>query len=297
MAHIPVLLDEVLDLLDPKPGQVMVDGTAGGGGHTIPIAKALAPGGSMIAIDWDKKRIDDLNQKLSQEDLDLEKLVLVQSNYADLPDILKEESLGGVDGLLVDLGFSSDQLGEGRGFNFKGEEEPLVMTYDNDAQPLYQLLPQLGQNKLTEIIRDLSDERYARRIAKALVEAMRKEPITTNHQLADVIRASVPRGYEKGRIDPATRTFMALRIYINRELENLGKLLGSLEQVMNKDGVVTIITFHSKEDAIVKSFFKGLAQEGRAELLNKKVIKASRDEVESNPRSRSAKLRGIRIIK
>ena len=296
MAHVPVLLKEVLEMLDPKPGEIMVDATLGAAGHGLQIAKKLAPGGSFVGIDWDWQRLETAKKILEKEDIDLKKLVLVEDNYAELKEILEDESLEKIDGLLLDLGFSSDQLGEGRGFAFKGKEEPLEMTYSRRLLPAYQTLPQLGEQKLIEIIREFSDERYAPRIAKAIVDRRRKgPPIVTNKDLAEIIRRAVPKNYERGRIDPATRTFMALRMYINGELDNIKDLLASLGEVMNSGGRVVIISYHSKEDAIIKSFFKEMAWDGKVKLLNKKVIKASKEEVEINPRSRSAKMRAIQI--
>lgn len=296
MAHVPVLLKEVLEMLDPHPGERMVDATLGTAGHGLQIAKKLAPGGSFVGIDWDWQRLEGAKEILEKEDIDLKKLVLVEDNYAKLGEILKDESLEKIDGLLLDLGFSSDQLGEGRGFAFKGKEEPLMMTYSQKLLPAYQVLPQLGEQKLIEIIRQFSDERYAPRIAKAIVLRRRVgPPIVTNKDLAEVIRRAVPKNYERGRIDPATRTFMALRIYMNSELDNINNLLASLENVMSSGGRVVIISYHSKEDAIIKDFFRELALRGKAKLLNKKVVKASSEEVEINPRSRSAKLRAIQI--
>ena len=296
MAHVPVLLKEVLEMLDPKPGEAMVDATLGAAGHGLQIAKRLSPGGSFVGIDWDWQGLTAAKEILGKENLDLKKLVLVEDNYARLGEILEEESLEKIDGLLVDLGFSSDQLDDGRGFSFKGKEEPLKMTYSEKALPVYQMLPQLGEQKLIEIIREFSDERYAPRIAKAIVERRRQGlSIVTNKDLAEVVRRAVPKNYERGRIDPATRTFMALRIYANNELDNIRGLLGSLESVMGVGGRVVIISYHSKEDVIIKDFFKDMAWNGRAKLLNKKVIKASKEEVEINPRSRSAKLRAIQI--
>jgi len=296
MAHVPVLLKEVLEMLDPHSGEVMVDATLGAAGHGLQIAKKLSPGGSFVGIDWDWQRLQGAKEILEKEDLDLKKLVLVEENYAKLEEILKEESLDKIDGLLLDLGFSSDQLGEGRGFAFKGKEEPLIMTYNTNLLPAYQILPQLGQQKLIDIIRQFSDERYAPRIAKAIVQRRQEgPPIVTNKDLADVIRKAVPKNYERGRIDPATRTFMALRMYLNNELGNIEGVLNSLEKVMNPGGRVVIISYHSKEDGMIKDFFKEMALAGKVTLLNKKIIKASKEEVEINPRSRSAKLRAIKI--
>ncbi|MBU2101204.1 16S rRNA (cytosine(1402)-N(4))-methyltransferase RsmH [Patescibacteria group bacterium] len=293
--HVPVLLNEVLEMLSPSEGQTMIDATVGGGGHGIPIARRLSPGGVFLGMDWDKERLKELRQAIDEEKLDLEKMILVCSNYADLQDVLEKEDLGRVDGLLVDLGFSSDQLGAGKGFSFRGREEPLIMTYSDTDVPIYEILPTLGEKQIAEIIKDLSDERYAGRIAKAIVRQRKVTSILTNHDLARVVREAVPKGYENGRIDPATRTFMAFRIYANRELENLGRILGSLAETLKPGGRAAIITYHSKEDAMVKHFFKDLAERGEGILVNKKVIKPRDEEIKINPRSRSAKLRTIEL--
>ena len=295
MAHTSVLLEEVLEGLNPSPGEVHVDGTAGGGGHTLEIAKRLSPNGSIVGIDWDSLNIQGLKERFAQEKLDLEKEVLVEGNYAQAGKILKENGLEGADGFLLDLGFSSDQLGNGRGFSFQGEEEPLMMTYSDEQIPLYQVLPTLGEKEIERIIKDLSDERYSRRIAKAIVSRRKERKILTNKDLAEVIKHAVPKRYERGRINPATRTFMAFRIYINHELENLGKLLGDIDQFMNPGGRVAIISYHSKEDEMVKSAFAQLEEAGKGALIHKKAIKPTEEEIQSNPRSRSAKLRLIKI--
>lgn len=293
--HTPVLLSEVLEALDPGSGQTMIDATVGGGGHGMPIAKNLSPGGVFVGVDWDKSRIRELKETLEKEDLDLDRLILVCGNYANLSEILEKEGLGKADGLLVDLGFSSAQLGTGRGFGFSGPEEPLIMTYDEETDPAYLVLATLAEKEIAEIIKDLSDERYAKRIAGRIVEARKNRPIRTNRDLAEVVRAAVPKNYEHGRIDPATRTFMAFRIYLNRELENLGRLLGELGLLVKPGGRVVIISYHSKEDGMVKHHFKDMEDRGEAELINKKFIGPSDEEVDANRRSRSAKLRAIRM--
>jgi 16S rRNA (cytosine1402-N4)-methyltransferase len=293
--HIPVLLNEVLEILSPSKGQVMIDATVGGGGHGIPIARRLSPSGVFVGIDWDKDRIEELQQAIAGEKLDLDRLILICSNYADLPAVLEKEGLGKADGLLMDLGFSSDQLGVGRGFNFQGPEEPLLMTYNESDQPAYAILSTLGEKQIAEIIKDLSDERYAHRIAKAIVRARKEKPVVTNRDLAKIVEGAVPQNYEKGRISPATRTFMALRIFVNRELENLGRTLGELQEIVKPGGRVAIVAYHSKEDAMVKHFFRDLVTCGKAVLINKKVVQPTEAEISKNPRSRSAKLRAIEI--
>ncbi len=282
-------------MLRPTPGSAMIDGTVGGGGHGLPIAERLAPGGKFLGLDWDGKRIDTLKPVFSKTNLGLKECLLKVGNYANLPEILKQQKWGEVDGLLLDLGFCSDQLHETRGFSFRGPEEPLLMFYSENSQPAYEALSRLTEKQLKEIIRDLSDERFAGRIARAICEQRKNRPILTNQDLAGVIRRAVPRNYEGGRIDPATRTFMALRMYINDEIGNLGRLLGQLKKIVKPGGKVIIISYHSKEDAMVKNFFRGLSGSGDARLLTSKAIRPSPAEIKLNPNSRSAKLRAIQV--
>ncbi|MFH1694670.1 MAG: 16S rRNA (cytosine(1402)-N(4))-methyltransferase RsmH [Patescibacteria group bacterium] len=295
MTHIPVLLKEVLTALDPRPGKSIIDATIGGGGHGIPIAERLSPRGIFVGIDWDQGRIQELEYSINKERLKLDRFVLACSNYVDLPKVLEKEGLEKVDGVLIDLGFSSDQLLDGKGFSFRGKEEPLIMTYNDNDPPAYQVLSTLAEKEITEVIKDLSDERYARWIAKAIVARRKVKSIATNKDLAEVVQSAVPKNYEKGRIHPATRTFMALRIYVNHELENLGRTLGSIKEIVKPGGRVAIITYHSKEDAMVKHFFKDLVEKDEGTFINKKPIIPTEEEIKENPRSRSAKLRTIEI--
>lgn len=284
--HTPVLLNEVLEYLDPKPNEFIVDGTINGGGHAREILKKIKPSGTLLGVDWDPGLLSSTKEKLEKE-----KVVLAAGNYADLPEIIRQHRLPRADGLLLDLGFSSWQLETGRGFSFQ-KNEPLQMTYDPAGEPAFRIISETGEDKLAEIIREYGGERFAKRIARAIKTA---KPKTTG-QLRDAIISAVPRGYERGRIDPATRTFQAIRIYANRELENLRKILGELPEIMQNGGRAVILTFHSLEDAIVKQEFRRLAKERGWELLTKKPIPASRAETFNNPRSRSAKLRAIKVI-
>jgi 16S rRNA (cytosine1402-N4)-methyltransferase len=225
---------------------------------------------------------------------------LLVGNYADLPEILVREKLGKANGLLLDLGFSSEQLQRsGRGFSFgeASRDEPLLMTYDNSRPSARELLKNISEKELADMLAGLGGERYAKRIARAIVLRRRKKDgIVTSGDLADTVRAAVPKGYEHGRIDPATRTFQALRIRANGELENLQKVLGSLENILISGGRVAVISFHSLEDRIVKQSFRAMAQESKLELFTKKPIIPSREEITANPRSRSAKLRTAKLI-
>lgn len=294
MAHIPVLLNEVLRILSPKSGKFIVDGSTGNGGHTIPIIQRIAPDGTFLGIDWDEELVKNLESKINNLTPRLKRIVIRAGNYADLAEILEEEHLGKIDGLLVDLGFASEQLERGKGFSFM-KDEPLIMTYSKDTSPAYQVLNQLNRTELERILRDYGEERYAARIAEAIREREKKSLIRTTGELAEVVRQAVPNSYERGRINPATRTFMALRIYVNDELENLKNLLRQISEIMNSGGRVAIISFHSLEDRLVKNHFRDLAKKGKVHLLTKKPITPTEEEARSNPRSRSAKLRAIEM--
>lgn len=266
--HTPVLLKEVTELLDPKPGEFFIDGTAGSGGHSKAIQEKVGPTGKLLAIDWEK----------------------TGENYADLAEILKKKNLGKANGLILDLGFSSEQIGGGRGFSFQ-KDEPLFMTYDPSAEPLKQILKELTEEELAEIIKEFGEERYAWRIAKAIYEQERQKPIETTFELAEIIKRAVPKNYERGRIHPATRTFMAFRIYANHEMENLEKVLQDLPEILKPGGRAAVISFHSLEDRLVKNYFRDYAKAGKIKILTKKPITATKEEIAANPRSRSAKLR------
>lgn len=294
MSHTPVLLNEVLDVLDPKPGEKFVDGTVDGGGHAEAILEKLGPKGKLLGVEWDEKVLATGHARLGAR----KNAKIVHGNYADVSEILKKEKFGAADGLLLDLGFSSEQLAEsGRGFSFSeaSRDEPLLMTYDDSREPVRDILRQTKEADLANLIFEFGGERQSRRIAKAIIEHGRRRRIETAGELANVIRSALPKNYERGRIDPATRTFQALRIYANDELGNLSHILRELGSFMNPGGRVAIITFHSLEDRIVKNAFRDMAKEGSAVLIMKKPIVASREEIRENPRSRSAKLRGIKL--
>jgi 16S rRNA (cytosine1402-N4)-methyltransferase len=271
--HTPVLLKEVIELLDPKPGEFFIDGTAGGGGHSRAIQEKIEPNGKLLAIDWEK----------------------TGENYADLPEILKKRNLPKADGLLIDLGFSSEELESGRGFTFQ-KNEPLLMTYDPAAKPVREILQELNEEELAKIIKEYSQEKFAKRIARAIKKQEKIKPITTTGELVEVIKRVAPRGYERGRLHPATRTFMALRIYANRELENLETLLKNLPDILKPGGRTAIISFHSLEDRLVKNYFRDYFKKGQMNILTKKPVRARPDEIAANPRASSAKLRAAIII-
>ena len=290
--HEPVLLQEVLQILDPQPGDFIIDGTFGSGGHSSAILKKISPKGRLLGIDWDEENIK--HSKLASE----KNVTLRHASYANLPEILKKEKLPFADGLLLDVGFSSVQLVAGRGFSFSDEaaNEPLLMTYDDASEPVWKILREIKEEDLANIIFELGGERMSRRIAKAIKERGRRKPIMTAGELAETVRGILPKGYERGRIDPATRTFQALRIYTNKELENLQNVLKKIPEIVKSGGRVAVITFHSLEDRIVKQSFQNFARQKQAELLTKKPIAATHEEILKNPRSRSAKIRGIQLL-
>lgn len=292
MSHVPVLLQEVIEGLDPKRGAFFIDGTVGGGGHAREILARIGDEGTLLGVDRDPRMIEARKGEWG----DQKNVVLAEGSYADLPEIMKaafagRSSVPKADGLLLDLGFSSEQLaGSGRGFSFNADE-PLLMTYGDDAIPVHEILRKLDEEELARIIRELGGERMAKRVAHAICERERSVRILRSGELADIVRRALPKGYERGRIDPATRTFQALRIYANHELENLETLIAEIPHILAPGGRVAIITFHSLEDRIVKTKFKSLEKEGMLEIITKKPIVPRREEIAGNPRSRSAKLR------
>ena len=282
-------------MLDPKPGKFLIDGTVDGGGHAAALMEKIMPMGKFLGMDWDSRMIEARKAKAGYGAHER----YVHGNYADLPVILAKEKLGKADGLLLDLGFSSEQLEHsGRGFSFAetSAAEPLLMTYDGARPPVSALLRECGEQELADIIFQFGGERFSRRIAKAIKERERKKPIVMNGELAEVVRGALPAGYERGRINPATRTFQALRIWANDELGNLERAIGELPDILKKGGRVAIVSFHSLEDRIIKRSFQKLAKEKKLEILTKKPITVSREEIQKNPRSRSAKLRGAILL-
>lgn len=292
--HEPVLLNEVLQALCPKPGDFMIDGTVDGGGHAEAIIAKVMPGGTFLGVDWDASMVAARERTRARRAPRGSREYYIHANYADLPDILAREKLGRADGLLLDLGFSSEQLARsGRGFSFAAEAagEPLLMTYDDARPPVAELLRGMREDELADAIYQFGGERMSRRIAKAIAMWERARPIMTSGELAETVRGAVPKKYERGRIDPATRTFQALRIYANDEIHNLERAIANLPRVVAPGGRIAIVSFHSLEDRIVKKAFQTFAREGTMRLTTKKPIVPSRGEIAANPRSRSAKLR------
>ena len=281
--HVPVLLDEVVEWLRPMPGQYLVDGTLGGGGHAMKLAEAVGPKGLVLGVDRDPEAIERASPELV--DLPIE---LVVANYRDLPEVLRTLRRQAVDGILLDLGLSSDQLADtGRGFSFDSTG-PLDLRFDRTrGEPAWRLVERLSAEHLANLIYGFGEERFSRRISRAIIRRREKEPLRSARGLADVVRSAVPKN-RKERIDPATRTFQALRIAVNDELASLETALRRFPDCVRPGGRLAVISFHSLEDRRVKRAF---ADDDRLEALTRKPIRATPDEVERNPRSRSAKLR------
>lgn len=284
--HVSVLPREVLRWLDPRPGHVIADCTTGVGGHTRLIAERVAPTGRVIGLDQDAAML-----ALARPRLEGLPVALVHASFDQLPRVLREQGVDRLDGVLADLGVCSDQLdAAGRGFSF-GKEGPLDMRMNRDeAETAAELLHRLPERDLADVIWRYGEERFSRRIAKRVVEERRKGRIETTAQLADLVRRCVPRG--KG-IDPATRTFQALRIAVNDEMGALERLLESLPTVLKPGGVAVLISFHSLEDRPVKRLFR---DHDTWDELTRKPVTAADDETAVNPRSRSAKLRAGRLL-
>ncbi|MDP3982376.1 MAG: 16S rRNA (cytosine(1402)-N(4))-methyltransferase RsmH [bacterium] len=287
--HIPVLLQEVLALLDPKENQHVIDCTAGEGGHALAILEKTAPKGKVLAIDWDTESIAKLKKKIASVPQAKNRVVFVNDSYASLANIVEKEKFGPVHGILLDLGFSSFHLDESaRGFAFR-KEEPLDMRYNpHNPMTAAKLLNYQSRGDLEWIFKKYGEERYARRIVEEIVTTRAKTPIEKTTQLVEIIERSTPATYRKQRLHAATRVFQALRIAVNNELENLEAVLPQARDILEPGGRLAVISFHSLEDRIVKHFFKN-------DLIltpqTKRPVMATQEEVDSNPKSRSAKLR------
>lgn len=281
--HIPVLAQEAMDLLRPEPGQTMVDGTVGGGGHARLLADRVGRGGLVVALDRDPLAIDRVADTLS--DLPIK---LIHADFCNLPEVLRDLGIATVDGILLDLGLSSDQLSDSdRGFSFDSTG-PLDLRFDpSEGEPAWRLIKRLGADQLAELLYTLGQERYSRRIARKIVSQRGTGPIRTAQELAKLVRSCVPRRSWQ-RIDPATRTFQALRIAVNHELESLETALRRMPACLRPGGRLAVISFHSLEDRLVKSAFR---QDARYEIITRKPIRPQPQERLRNPRSRSGRLR------
>jgi 16S rRNA (cytosine1402-N4)-methyltransferase len=283
-AHVPVMLDQVVHWLDPRPSAVIVDGTVGGGGHTFTLAERVGPAGLVIGLDRDPAAIAAAGRNLAGMPV-----TLVQADFCDLPEVLAQLDIPEVDGALLDLGVSSDQLGDPqRGFSFSSAG-PLDLRFDPlSGEPARRLVNRLSAERLADLIHRYGEERYSHRIAQAIVQQRHEKPIETALELAELIRRCVPPTAGGRRIDPATRTFQALRIAVNHELRSLEIALRRLPDCLRPQARLAVISFHSLEDRPVKEAFRG---DPRLRVLTPKPVRPDVEEVARNPRARSAKLR------
>ncbi len=284
--HIPVLLSETLQFLQPKTGGLYVDGTLGLGGHTQAILQEIQPDGRVIAFDWDEAAIGIAGKRLEQFK---QRLDIVRRNFAELTVGLTELGVTQIDGLLIDVGLSSLQLDQGgRGFSFR-HDEPLDMRMDTRREvTAAELLARCTEEELADIFYYYGEEKQARRIAEEIVGERDKEVITTSKQLATIVAHAVPRRFHPKKIHVATKVFQGLRIAVNTELENLSTIIDEAVDFLKPGARFCIITFHSLEDRVVKRKFRG---HKKLEVITTKPVVATENEVKRNPRSRSAKLR------
>lgn len=289
--HVPVFLDETLQWLAPKEGQVLVDGTLGAGGHTRALAERVGKSGLVIALDRDPDAL-----AAAETNLKGQSVMLAESNFCDLPEVLEQLEVNEVHGILLDLGLSSDQLADRqRGFSFHAEG-PLDLRFNpQTGEPASRLLARLSEEALADVIYNFGEERFSRRIARAIVARRKDEkPVESAADLADLIRRALPPSRPGGeRIDPATRTFQALRIAVNEELKSLDIALKRLPDCLAPGGRLAIMSYHSLEDRRVKEAFR---DDHRLEVLTAKPLRPTEAEVQRNPRSRSAKMRVARRV-
>lgn len=302
--HIPVMVKEVITYLNCLPGKTFVDGTLGGGGHAQAILEAIGPDGCLIGIDRDPDAIAYARKSLHRFKPNIQ---VFHDDFIHLPQILSRLHTSGVDGILLDLGLSLYQLeGSGRGFTFK-QDEPLDMRMNPEQdQAAATLIHRLSEKDLGALIARYGEEPWANRIAKAIVSARQRQAIRSSLQLAEIVKKAIPARHRRGRIHPATRTFQAIRIAVNRELEALEEFFDEAVSFLNPGGRICILSFHSLEDRIVKERFKVLARgcicpphfpkcvcgkTPQVSILTKKPVRTCQAEVQANPMARSARLR------
>jgi 16S rRNA (cytosine1402-N4)-methyltransferase len=308
--HLPVLVEEVMTALSPVTGSFQIDATLGGGGHALRILEAATPGGRLLGIDADQAAISRSRDRLARFG---DAVVLRQANFGDIGQVAREAGFGQVDGILFDLGLSSQQLAdESRAFSFRAEG-PLDMRFDpTTGVPARELLATLDERELTDLFRRYGEEPHARRVARAVVDRRAREPIETGTQLAELVERAVPRARPgRRRIHPATRVFQALRIAVNRELDVLPAALADALQLLRPDGRLVVISYHSLEDRIVKRFVAAerrgcvcppefpicvCGHSPRLAPVGPQPQVPTAEEVAHNPRARSAKLRVARRL-
>ena len=292
--HEPVLLNEILEYLNPRPGRIILDCTLGRGGHALAIAERLGETGLLVGIDADPRNLEYARSRLAEAGV-TPHARFFHANFAELSEVLEAANVPAVDGILADLGISTNQLFDAQyGLSF-AQPMPLDMRIDpRIRRTAADVVNTTRESDLANVLYELAQERYSRRIARKIAEARRVSPITTTDRLAELVRSAVPRprgGAPAEKIDPATRTFLALRMAVNREPENLAALLEQAPRRLKPGGRLAVISFQSTEDRAVKQAFRSAEQTGLLRVLTKKPLSPSEAEALANPRSRSAKLR------
>lgn len=291
--HVPVMLNKVVEYMHPEDGAVYLDATAGEGGHTRAILEASSPSGYIVCADADEQALRTVESNLKNFG---NRIKLIRANYKDIKEIAQQAGLKGFDGIIADLGFNTSQITDSRrGFSFNNDG-PLDMRYDTSrGVTAYDVVNTFKSGKLEDIIKDYGEERRYKSIVKAIIKARSESRIEGTAALAQVIAHAV-KGYS--RIHPATRTFQAIRIFVNNEIENLKEFLGIVKDFINIGGVLIIISFHSLEDRIVKNAFRQLSAlpVPSFHILTRKPVTPDADELRMNRRARSAKLRAIQRI-
>ncbi len=289
MAHVSVLLKEVIDYLDPQANENFIDATVGEGGHTAVILKKNKPKGKVLGIEMDP----DLYQKLKLCMTEFpNRLILINDSYVNLEKIVRKNDFKPVHGILFDLGMCSWHLeASGRGFSYL-KDEPLDMRFNpkNDLTAA-EIINFWDIEEIEKILKEFGEEKYAHRISLAIKEARKKEKIVGTQQLVDILKRVLPKNYDKKRIHFATRTFQALRIVVNNELQIIENGIKQAIKILKPGGKIAVISFHSLEDRIIKNIFREKAKIGKLSILTKKPINPCPEEIRNNPRSRSAKLR------